>query len=75
MCGFGLVARFQDDQRTLDTGCPGARDDLVQICREGLVSEMAVAVDHRRRSVHIQIVADDDRALVRTPNLREVLLV
>src|SRR5690349_5157292 len=38
----------EDDQQPLDTGVARPRDDGLQVGRELLAREMAVAVDHRR---------------------------
>ena len=43
---FGGVARLEHDQHALEAGGLRAVDDGVEIAREGLVGEMAVAVDH-----------------------------
>ena len=46
--GFLRVARFENHHRALEPGVPGARDDGVEIRRERLVGEVAMAVDHDR---------------------------
>src|SRR5205823_10297857 len=40
-----LVARLEDDERTLDAGLAGTADDRLQIAGKGVIGEVAVGVD------------------------------
>ena len=40
------VASLQDRHDALEASAPGARDDRVEIVREGLICQMAMTIDH-----------------------------
>jgi hypothetical protein len=43
---FRRIAAFEDHEDALDAGISGARDDLVEILREGLVREVTMRINH-----------------------------
>ena len=47
LLGFLRVPRLEDDQGALEPGLLRALDDSIEIARERLVGQMAVAVNHQ----------------------------